>query len=576
VVNDDSVYYIKRNEKETELVKLASRVDVVAKTQDATGMNCGRLLRWKDDEGRQHEWAMPMELLASDCAAVRARLLSEGLPYLATNRVLRERFSEYLQTSPVNDRYLYIDRIGWHGRTYVLPDQSIGPNELAPVRYQSPSDAEHYWTIRGTAEDWRTHIGPLCTGNSRLLFAVSCAFVGPVLSLLGAESGGVHFIGGTSTGKSTALKVAASVCGEPKFIQSWRNTANGLEAKAVAHNDATLFLDELAQLDPHEASEIAYLLANGQGKGRMSRSIAVRAQLTWRLLFVSSGEISLSEHAAAAGRKTKSGVDVRLLNIPADAGYGMGLFQDLHDHVSPAAFADRLCELARTYYGATFRSFVRKLVAKRTESERAIGAVRRKFLKCVPVNAVGEIKRAADRFALIAAAGELATCYRLTGWEKAAALNAARLCYQDWLEQRGTTGSAELYKAVRQVRAFLEKHGSSRFQFVHGGSKAQEETIVHNRVGFRRINKRTGESEFLILPETFKDEVCKGFSYLTVINELECRGFARCQRPAATIKTPLPGFQNDVHVFCIFAAILESDPNADAVAPCIGTVGTTV
>src|SRR5690242_6524268 len=108
----------------------------------------------------------------------------------------------------------------------------------------------------------------------------------------------------------------------------------------------------------------------------MSRSIAVRPELTWRLLFVSSGEISLSEHAASAGKKTKGGVDVRLLNIPADAGCGKGLFEDLHDHVSPATFADRLCDLARNCYGATFRRFVRKLVAKRTDSERAIGAVR--------------------------------------------------------------------------------------------------------------------------------------------------------------------------------------------------------
>jgi putative DNA primase/helicase len=282
----------------------------------------------------------------------------------------------------------------------------------------------------------------------------------------------------------------------------------------------------------------------------------------------------VSEHAASAGKKTKGGVDVRLLNIPADAGCGKGLFEDLHDHVSPAAFADRLCDLARNCYGATFRSFVRKLVAKRTDSERAIGAVRRKFLKCVSVNAAGEVKRAADRFALIAAAGELATRYGLTGWEKGAALNAARMCYEDWLAQRGTTGSADLYKAGRQVRAFLEKHGSSRFQFVRGGPTTDEETIIHDRAGFRRFNKKTGEAEFLILPETFRDEVCKGFSYLTVINELERRGFARCQRPAATIKTPLPGFRNDAHVFCIRAAILESDPNTDAIGHCVGTVGT--
>jgi uncharacterized protein (DUF927 family) len=29
------------------------------------------------------------------------------------------------------------------------------------------------------------------------------------------------------------------------FVQTWRTTINGLEATAEAHNDGTLFLDEL-------------------------------------------------------------------------------------------------------------------------------------------------------------------------------------------------------------------------------------------------------------------------------------------------------------------------------------------
>src|SRR6202011_458590 len=121
----------------------------------------------------------------------------------------------------------------------------------------------------GTLEDWKGNVGRLCSGNSRLIFAASCAFVGPLLALAGAESGGVHLVGATSTGKSTALQVGGSVLGgggRAGFVQSWRTTANGLEAVADIHNDLTLFLDELSQLDPREAAEIAYLLANGRGK----------------------------------------------------------------------------------------------------------------------------------------------------------------------------------------------------------------------------------------------------------------------------------------------------------------------
>src|SRR5207247_7838205 len=100
-VTDEGVYYKK---DDGDAVKLAARIDVVAETRDGAGNNWGRLLRWLDSERRPHEWAMPMELLSSDAGAVRARVLSEGLPYLTTNQRLRERFAEYLQTWPVDQR----------------------------------------------------------------------------------------------------------------------------------------------------------------------------------------------------------------------------------------------------------------------------------------------------------------------------------------------------------------------------------------------------------------------------------------------------------------------------------------
>jgi uncharacterized protein (DUF927 family) len=152
-----------------------------------------------------------------------------------------------------------------------LPGETIGEGAAEQVLFQTPNESEHLANVSGSVEDWRTHVGSLCSGNSRLVLAVSCAFAGPSLSLVGAESGGVHFHGITSTGKSTALLAGGSVIGgggRNGFVQSWRTTTNGLEAVAEFDNDLTLFLDELAQVDPREAAETAYLLGNGSGKSR--------------------------------------------------------------------------------------------------------------------------------------------------------------------------------------------------------------------------------------------------------------------------------------------------------------------
>lgn len=82
-------------EPDKEPVRICGRVEVVALTRDEKGNAWGCLLRWRDREGRLHEWAMPYSLLAGDCAEVRARLMDEGLT-IAPGRKARELLTIYL------------------------------------------------------------------------------------------------------------------------------------------------------------------------------------------------------------------------------------------------------------------------------------------------------------------------------------------------------------------------------------------------------------------------------------------------------------------------------------------------
>ena len=75
------------------------------------------------------------------------------------------------------------------------------------------------------------------------------------------------------------------------YLHRWRATTNGLEALASLRSDTLLVLDELSQVDPKEAGEIAYMLANGSGKARAGKTGAVRPRYDWRILFLSAGEI---------------------------------------------------------------------------------------------------------------------------------------------------------------------------------------------------------------------------------------------------------------------------------------------
>ncbi|WP_242441293.1 DUF927 domain-containing protein [Stenotrophomonas maltophilia] len=160
----------------------------------------------------------------------------------------------------------------------------------------------HYAAV-GSLDDWRRDVARRCQDNSRLVLAVSAMFAGPLLHFTGATGGGFHLVGGSSSGKSTALRVAASVVGPPEYAREWRSTANGLEGVAVLHNDATLILDELAQIDPKQAGDAAYLLANGKGKSRANRAGEARAAARWRVLILSAGEVGLAQHMAEVGKQ---------------------------------------------------------------------------------------------------------------------------------------------------------------------------------------------------------------------------------------------------------------------------------
>jgi len=145
---------------------------------------------------------------------------------------------------------------GWHDSSYVLPSGESYSSSEELLVYQHSGGLQHHYAAVGSLADWRREVASRCLGNSRLVLAVATMFAGPLLRFTGATGGGFHIVGGSSSsGKNTALRVAANVVGPPEYAREWRSTANGLEGVAVLHNDATLILDELAQIDPKQAGD---------------------------------------------------------------------------------------------------------------------------------------------------------------------------------------------------------------------------------------------------------------------------------------------------------------------------------
>ena len=452
----------------------------------------------------------------------------------ATDYGLLRRLASYIYNAVPkdNNKVCCVDKTGWqeNGSVYLMPDNTIIGEATEKYAFQSASNVVHHSSRRGTHEEWKTQVASLCQGNSRLTFVVSVSFACGLLGIINAEGGGFNLFGRSSGGKTTALNMAASVMGRPKnYILRWRSTDNGLEGTAKLHNDSLLILDELGEMDSSKAGQCAYMLANGGGKIRSNTSGNARPTAEWLLMFLSSAEITLAEHMAESGKAARAGQETRFADLPADAGKGMGIFENIHGYDSPGKFADGIKQITEQCHGTAFPAFIEAVISKGSgELQNSIRLFKEAFLdKYVPNNVSGQIYRVASRFALVAAAGEFATENGITGWEKGEAEVAVAACFMAWLNNRSHTEDQEDVRIVAVFKGYFQQYGESRFFSARYNNKGVLEVVENFRTpqrvdGFKIVKKN--QIEFYVFPQSF-NEISKGLNQSSTIKFLAENGY---------------------------------------------------
>ncbi len=544
-------------------------LEIVARVRNPHGEGWGKLVSFADPDRNPKRRIIPDSMLSGDGIELERILRDAGLHIAPGGRQL---LRQYLIEATPKARARVTNRTGWHDSgdgdaVFVLPDRAVGAGE--EWLYENESASAATFATHGTLRGWQEGVAALCSGNSRLLFAASVSFAAPLLYLVGMDGGGFHLRSDSSGGKTTALRVAASACGGREYLQSWRATDNATEAVALAHCDALLPIDELAQVAPEVAGETVYLLANGAAKGRAQRTGGLRARASWRVLFLSAGEIGLAEHMGEKNRKPRAGQELRLAEIPADAGKGFGIFEELHGHAGGAELSKALTEAARRNYGGAFVAYLEKLAKHQHEVADTVKEAQRKFQTAhLSEGAHGQARRVADRFALVGAAGELAQRWGIVPWQPGEAMQAARTCFDAWLSRRGGEGNAEERAALQAVREFLRRYGESAFSDMDRPANDTEKhaAVRSDRAGYRRLDPVTDAVEYFIFGEVWRTRVCKGFEAAAVGRMLAARGFvergSEAKREWLTRHTiPTEGRPRVVHVL---PAIWDDEGDGDA------------
>lgn len=553
---------------EHKWISFSTLIEPLARSRDRESKNWGVLLEVHHADGGRHVWAMPMTISPTVGDGTEFRRELGRLGHRTWGRKARNRLSDFITMWRPKRKVRCVAVVGWYGDAFVMPDKTYGGAEEIILQTEGVTPQ---FSTAGTLDAWRAEIARLCAGNSRLVFAVSGAFVGPLLRLAGEESGGANFRGPSSIGKSTMLHAARSVWGVP--LGSWRTTDNAAESIAAGASDTFLNLDELGQADPRVIGAVSYMLGNQRGKARMTRNATARAALQWRVFFLSTGEVSLSDRLREGGIKARAGQEVRVLDVPADAGAGMGIFEELHGHNSPGGLAEYIRLAADKNCGWPALTYIERVVSEVELLPAEIARTRDAFIdEYCPKDADGQVRRACGRFAMVGIAGELATQADITGWTPGDAIRASVRMFRDWLGERGGHGSAEAREGIASVRAFLEQHGEARFtpaweqavtvvttdgSYDTPDSKARP-TI--NRAGFRKTEN--GETTFYVLPEVWRTEVCKGHDAKEVAKAMIGKGWMqREDERHLACKPNIPGIGR-TRVYLVSPNFLSADADA--------------
>lgn len=427
-----------------------------------------------------------------------ARCLTARGAQLACTREAARQVGDYLSTRPRGPVYTRAPHNGWQTfgdvEAYVLNEKAFSSSKheihVMPERTQTPRKRS------GTLAGW-LEITKLCNGNPLLTVSLCAAFASALLHPLDHDGFGVSFVGRSSTGKTTALRLALALTDSPGELANWATTANGLEALAASRAHMPLVLDEIGLADEGVLSDVTYRLTNSSGKLRAKRdgSLAPTARLC--TVSISAGEESIIERIEHGGPHAKLGQFARVITLPTNLEYG--LFAHLHGSSNGAAFAEKLSRMLHEVHGVAWEPFVEHVATRlsviKSWYAKNVGKVRADLVKGIEFDTHENVcARVLDHFVLMYVAGRAAANAGVIALAEREIFNAVRQCFTAWIEQYQERLVAPGQAIRDEVLYFLQKHRHCMHRWSEY-SNADRDT----RIGFT-YSLKGGAEVLLVFP----------------------------------------------------------------------------
>lgn len=334
---------------------------------DNHGQGAQLQLAWQPDPGHGKKWKrefFPKRQLY-DTRTIQGLLSDRGLNVSSVNA---REVVVYLQAYESANRQAIkhskvLTQCGWHYHgdkpvAFLLGDKLLRTKGCRDRLSLRPNTAGEHQVIKGISQagsldEW-LRVAKLGARYPRVALLLYASFSSPLVSLLGLDGFIVDLSYRTSTGKSTAQFLAASVWGDPNvkkggYVSGWESKRVGLEQKAALLQHIALVLDDTKRAPKEHLTDLIYDLAAGSGRVRGGLE-GMAKQNHWNLVIVSTGEQPITSYGAEHGGKM-----ARVLPI---WGAPFGVVS-----LKAGQFAQRIESSVKSHHGVAGHAWIRWLLA---------------------------------------------------------------------------------------------------------------------------------------------------------------------------------------------------------------------
>lgn len=196
-----------------------------------------------------------------------------------------------------------VGRLGW------ISDHGFSPF-VDDLVFDGETNFKHIFSAvksSGSREAWVNVMRNLRSEKSPGRLFLAASFASVILEPCGLLPFFLHAWGGTETGKTVGLMIAASVWACPKlgdFVSTFNSTLVGQEMTASFLNSLPMCIDELqiqSSSGVRDFDRIIYQLTEGVGRTRGAKTGGLQRMNTWRNCIITNGEHPISNSSSGGG-----------------------------------------------------------------------------------------------------------------------------------------------------------------------------------------------------------------------------------------------------------------------------------